>query len=146
VPHARVPRILIKQRRGYSPAQVAALLDKSVSWVHKILALGVLRSVKVCGCRIIPSEALDELLDVAQRPEPEPPLSPQPRLDAVLGNAPQPEPAAEPPRRLTQHELLGKAQRPQTSRPSSSPPPQLSPPQPRRRTQRRQPSVVEDPP
>lgn len=50
---------------AYSPAGAAAALSASKDWVYGLINSGQLRSIKVGGRRLIPRDALLELLEDA---------------------------------------------------------------------------------
>jgi excisionase family DNA binding protein len=76
VPHAKKAKVRFKDRRCYSLAEVAGLTGLAISTLYKLIKDGLLKTTKVAGRRIVPAEALDELLGaraVSSR-EPPPPL------------------------------------------------------------------------
>ena len=62
MPHARVPDVPIEHREAYSLGEVAGLTGLSVSGLYLLMNRGKLRSVRVGGRRLIPRQALAELL------------------------------------------------------------------------------------
>jgi excisionase family DNA binding protein len=64
VPHAKKAKVRFKDRRAYSLAEVAGLTGLAISTLYKLIASGRLKTRKIAGRRIVPAEALDELLDV----------------------------------------------------------------------------------
>jgi excisionase family DNA binding protein len=62
MPHCTVPEVSLADRACFSVGEAAALAGLSVSFLYVLLQCGALRSVKVRGRRLIPREALDDLL------------------------------------------------------------------------------------
>jgi excisionase family DNA binding protein len=62
MPHARVAAIPFEHRAAYSLAEVAGLTGLSISGLYLLIHRGILRSARVGGRRLIPREALEELL------------------------------------------------------------------------------------
>ena len=54
-------------RRGYQINEAAVAYRLSRSTIYKLIATGVLRSVKVGGRRLIPVEAIEDLIMGGQR-------------------------------------------------------------------------------
>ena len=65
MPHCVVPEVPLAERACFSVGEAAALAGLSVSFLYVLMERGALRSVKLGGRRLIPREALQELL--AQR-------------------------------------------------------------------------------
>ncbi len=60
--HCTIPDIPLAERRAYTMGEAAGLAGLSVSHLYALMARGQLRSVRVGARRLIPREALDELL------------------------------------------------------------------------------------
>jgi excisionase family DNA binding protein len=72
MPHARVAHVPLSDRAAFSLAEVSGLTGLSVSGLYLLINRGQLKSVRVGGRRLIPREALDELLanrEAASTPE-----------------------------------------------------------------------------
>jgi excisionase family DNA binding protein len=63
MPHCAVPEIRLSDRACFSVSEVAAIAGLSVSFVYVLMERGILRSVKLGGRRLVPREALEELLN-----------------------------------------------------------------------------------
>jgi excisionase family DNA binding protein len=63
MPHCAVPEIRLSDRACFSVGEAAALAGLSVSFLYVLMERGMLRSVKVGGRRLVPREALKELLN-----------------------------------------------------------------------------------
>jgi excisionase family DNA binding protein len=62
MPHARVADVSIEHRAAYSLSEVAGLTGLSISGLYVLIGRGQLRSIRVGGRRLVPREALEELL------------------------------------------------------------------------------------
>jgi excisionase family DNA binding protein len=62
MPHARVVHIPLSDRAAFSLAEVSGLTGLSISGLYLLINRGKLRSARVGGRRLIPREALQELL------------------------------------------------------------------------------------
>jgi excisionase family DNA binding protein len=92
VPHAKKANVRFKDRRCYSLAEVAGLTGLAISTLYKLIKNGLLKTTKVAGRRIVPAEALDELLGVraVSSREPPPPLgdeTPSPVAGEIVARA-----------------------------------------------------------
>lgn len=78
--HCCKPQIPLTERCTLTMGEVAALTGLSVATLYALRARGALRSVKIGGRRLVPRDALDELLGKrgAQQPQPEPEPEPPP--------------------------------------------------------------------
>jgi excisionase family DNA binding protein len=63
MPHCTVPDVALNERACLSVGEAAALAGLSVSFLYILMERGTLRSVKVGGRRLVPREALQELLN-----------------------------------------------------------------------------------
>ncbi len=61
--HCTIPDIALGERACLSVGEAAALAGLSVSFLYVLMERGTLRSVKVGGRRLVPREALEELLN-----------------------------------------------------------------------------------
>jgi excisionase family DNA binding protein len=64
MPHARVTDVPIEHRAAYSLSEVAGLTGLSISGLYLLINRGKLRSARVGGRRLVPREALAELLNL----------------------------------------------------------------------------------
>jgi excisionase family DNA binding protein len=80
MPHVFVPDVPLTQRQAYSIGEASALAGLSPSYVYLLMKRGLLRTVKIGGRRLVPREALDDMLGrrAAQRQQPEPAAEPTP--------------------------------------------------------------------
>ena len=63
MPHARVAHVPISDRAAFSLAEVSGLTGLSISGLYLLINRGKLRSARVGGRRLVPREALEELLN-----------------------------------------------------------------------------------
>jgi excisionase family DNA binding protein len=63
MPHARVADVPIEHRAAYSLSEIAGLTGLSISGLYLLIGRGELRSIRVGGRRLVPREALEELLN-----------------------------------------------------------------------------------
>jgi excisionase family DNA binding protein len=76
MPHCVVPEIPLADRSCFSVGEAAALAGLSVSFLYVLMERGALRSIKLGARRLIPREALQELL--ADREPPQAPTAATP--------------------------------------------------------------------
>lgn len=69
MPHCIVPEIPLNDRACYSVGEAAALAGLSVSFLYILIERSALRSIKLGGRRLIPREALQELLANREPPQ-----------------------------------------------------------------------------
>jgi excisionase family DNA binding protein len=69
MPHARVTDVPMEHRAAYSLSEVAALTGLSISGQYVLINQGKLRSARVGGRRLVPREALSELLTLVPSKE-----------------------------------------------------------------------------
>jgi excisionase family DNA binding protein len=62
MPHCVVPEVPFADRACFSVGEAAALAGLSVSFLYVLMERGALHSVKLGGRRLIPREALSDLL------------------------------------------------------------------------------------
>jgi excisionase family DNA binding protein len=62
MPHCVVPEVSLAERACFSAGEAAALAGLSVSFLYILMERGALRSVKLGGRRLIPRDALVELV------------------------------------------------------------------------------------
>jgi excisionase family DNA binding protein len=63
VPHAYVAQVPFSDRAAFSLAEVSGLTGLSVSGLYKLINGGQLRSTRIGGRRLVPREALEELIN-----------------------------------------------------------------------------------
>jgi excisionase family DNA binding protein len=63
MPHCAIPEVPLAERACFSVGEAAALAGLSISFLYILMERGTLRSVKLGGRRLIPREALEELLN-----------------------------------------------------------------------------------
>jgi excisionase family DNA binding protein len=69
MPHCLVPQVSLADRACFSVGEAAALAGLSVSFLYLLIERGTLRSVKLGARRLIPREALQELLASRESPQ-----------------------------------------------------------------------------
>lgn len=69
MPHCLVPEVSLADRACFSVGEAAALAGLSVSFLYVLMERGTLRSVKLGARRLIPREALEELLASREPPQ-----------------------------------------------------------------------------
>jgi excisionase family DNA binding protein len=63
--HCTTPDIPLNERLTLTMGEAAALTGLCVATLYELRARGVLRTIKIGGRRLVPRDALDELLGVA---------------------------------------------------------------------------------
>jgi excisionase family DNA binding protein len=63
MPHARIAHVPLSDRAAFSLAEVSGLTGLSISGLYLLLNRGKLRSARIGGRRLVPRDALEELLN-----------------------------------------------------------------------------------
>ena len=74
MPHVFSPSVPLSERQAFTMGEAASLLGLSISYLYILRERGLLRTIKIGGRRLVPRDALDELLGA--RTPPSPPSSP----------------------------------------------------------------------
>jgi excisionase family DNA binding protein len=68
MPHVFSPSVPLSERQALTMGEAASLIGLSVSYLYILMQRGELRTVKIGGRRLVPRDALDELLGRAPPP------------------------------------------------------------------------------